>query len=296
MIPSLRLGTRGSPLATVQSGMVADALALATGVRVELVVIRTRGDDSIDRPLQEVGGKGLFTKEIEEAMLRQEIDFAVHSLKDLPTEQPDGLVIASIPERADARDAMVGSTIDALRPGAVVGTGSVRRALQLSALRPDLDVRGIRGNVDTRLRKQREGKYDAVVLALAGLQRLGLADAATEVIDIDRMIPAVGQGALAVQCRAGDQEVIRILEAIHHQPTSSCVETERAFLARIGGGCSAPAACHARLVDGMIVADAVWAEGPGGAPKRLHLSADPLHVHALGTELAARLRITVRGS
>jgi len=290
MTRSLRLGTRGSPLATVQSGMVADALALATGVRVELVVIRTRGDDTIDRPLQQVGGKGLFTKEIEEALWREDVDFAVHSLKDLPTEQPEGLVIASIPERADARDVMVGSTLDGLAKGAVVGTGSVRRALQLSALRPDLQVRGIRGNVDTRLRKQREGTYDAVVLALAGLQRLGLADAVTEVLDVDRMIPAVGQGALAVQCRAGDVDVLRTLEAIHHQPTSLCVETERAFLARIGGGCSAPAACHARLVEGMIVADAVWADGADAPPKRLRLSGDPLHVHALGTELARRLR------
>jgi hydroxymethylbilane synthase len=270
--------------------MVADALALATGVRVELVVIRTRGDDTIDRPLQQVGGKGLFTKEIEDALLHDEVDFAVHSLKDLPTEEPEGLVIASIPARADARDVIVGSTLDGLRKGAVVGTGSVRRTLQLSALRPDLDVRGIRGNVDTRLRKQREGAYDAVVLALAGLQRLGLAQAATEVLDVERMIPAVGQGALGVQCRAGDTEVLRVLEAIHHPPTSLCVETERAFLARIGGGCSASAACHARLVDGMIVADAVWADGADAPPKRLRLSADPLHVHALGTELAGRLR------
>jgi hydroxymethylbilane synthase len=286
----IRLGTRGSQLAMTQSGRVADALSLATGVRVDLVVIRTKGDDVADKPLQMVGGKGLFTKEIEDALIANEVDVAVHSLKDMPTETPPGLVIACVPERADPRDAIVGSTVDALAQGAVVGTGSLRRTLQLRALRPDVVVRGIRGNVDTRIRKQREGDYDAVLLALAGLERLGLTAAATEAIDIDRMVPAVGQGALAVQCRTADREVLALVDTIHHKPTGVCVEAERAFLVAIEGGCSVPAACHARWVDGLIVADAVWADDGDAVPRRLQLSADPLHVHALGTELARRLR------
>jgi len=286
---TLRLGTRGSQLAVTQSGIVARDLTKATGVPVTLVKIKTTGDRVTDRPLQAVGGKGLFTKEIEDALLAGDVDFAVHSMKDMPTEDPDGLVIHSTPARVDPRDCLVGSPLDALAAGAVIGTGSVRRALQLRALRPDLEIRGIRGNVDTRIAKQRAGDYDAIVLALAGLTRLGRAEEAAEALSVERMIPAVGQGALALQCRADNAEVMRLLEALHDEPTAQTVAVERAFLARVSGGCSAPAACHAVLQDGMVVATGVWAQDENGTPRTLVLRADPLHGRALGTELASRL-------
>ena len=171
---TLRLGTRGSVLARTQSGIVADAITEATGLAVELVIIKTTGDRVTDRPLQQVGGKGLFTKEIEDALLAGEVDFAVHSMKDMPTDNPPGLVIACVPERVDPRDALVGAALDALPEGAVVGTGSVRRALQLRELRPDLEIKGIRGNVDTRIQKQRDGEYDVDRRPREGDRQLGL--------------------------------------------------------------------------------------------------------------------------
>ncbi len=290
MTDTVRLGTRGSLLATTQSGIVAEALAAATGVRVELVIIKTRGDQVTDRPLQQVGGKGLFTKEIEDALLSGEVDFAVHSMKDMPTEMPAGLVVGAIPERVDPRDALVGARLDDLPEGAVVGTGSVRRALQLRAIRPDLEIRGIRGNVDTRVEKQRRGEYAAIVLALAGLTRLQRAQDVTEALSVERMVPAVGQGALCVQCRGDDRRMLELLASIHHADTGLCVEAERAFLKEVSGGCSAPAACHARLVDGMVVVDGVWAADERGPMRRMQLRSDPLHVHALGTDLARKLK------
>lgn len=286
----VRLGTRGSLLATTQSQQVADRLSAATGVAVELVVLKTRGDQVTDRPLQQVGGKGLFTKEIEDALLAGEIDFAVHSMKDMPTDAPAGLVIGAVPERVDARDVLVGARLAELPQGAVVGTGSVRRALQLRHVRPDLELRGIRGNVDTRVEKQRRGEFAAVVLALAGMTRLGRAGDVTEALSLEVMVPAVGQGALCVQCRGDDRAMLDLLGAIHHVPTGICVETERAFLREVSGGCSAPAACHARMVDGMIVADAVWAADDRGPLARRSAKADPLHAAALGIDLARRLR------
>ncbi len=286
----LRLGTRGSLLATTQSGIVADDLRRRTGAEIELVIVKTRGDQVQDRPLAQVGGKGLFTKELEDALLAGEIDFAVHSMKDMPTDSPKGLVIASIPEREDPRDALVGGDLASLPTGAVVGTGSVRRALQLRARRPDLDVRGIRGNVDTRIEKQRRGEYAAVVLALAGLTRLGRAADATSILSVSDMVPAVGQGALAIQARADDTATLAVLEAVHHVDTGVCVAAERAFLHAISGGCSAPAAAHARLVEGAVVLDGVWAASDDAPLQRVTLRGDRLHVHALGSELARRLR------
>lgn len=286
----VRLGTRGSLLATTQSGLVAAELRRRTGADVELVIVKTRGDQVQDRPLAQVGGKGLFTKELEDALLAGEIDFAVHSMKDMPTDSPPGLVIASVPPREDPRDVLVGSSLAGLPPGAVVGTGSVRRALQLKAARPDLEIRGIRGNVDTRIEKQRRGEYAAVVLALAGLSRLGRAADATAVLSVVEMVPAVGQGALAVQARRDDRATLGLLESVHHEDTAVCVAAERAFLAEISGGCSAPAACHARWEDGAVVVDAVFAATDAGPLHRATLRGDRLHVHALGTELARRLK------
>jgi hydroxymethylbilane synthase len=285
----LKLGTRGSKLALTQSGHVAEAVTAATGRPVELVVISTRGDRVTDRPLQEVGGKGLFTLELEEAMRAGDIHFAVHSLKDMPTEDAEGLTIACIPPRVDPRDGLVGSTLDALKPGAVVGTGSIRRHLQLKARRPDLDIRGIRGNVDTRIQKMRDGQYDAIVLAMAGLTRLGIEDVADEPLSVDTMIPAVGQGALAVQCRRDDDEVLAVLDQIHDRRSAACVEAERSFLIGISGGCSVPAAAHA-VWDGDEIAIRGFFAPDGETGRHAELKGDPLHVVAMGRELAKQLK------
>ena len=290
MTTTLRLGTRGSLLARTQSQQVADAITAATGVAVELVIIKTTGDRVQDRPLQQVGGKGLFTKEIEDALLARTVDFAVHSMKDMPTDNPPELEIAAVPKRVDPRDALVGARLQDLPHGAVVGTGSVRRQLQLHALRPDLVLKGIRGNVDTRIAKQVAGEYDAIVLAAAGLTRLDKADAITEALSEEDMVPAVGQGALAIQCRRDDAATKKILDAIHHEPTAVCVAAERAFLVAVSGGCSAPAACHAVWDGDEIVASGVWAADEHGTAYRKTLRADPLHVVAMGRDLARQLK------
>ena len=285
----LKLGTRGSELALTQSGHVARAITDATGHEVELVVISTRGDRIRDRPLQEVGGKGLFTKELEDAMLAGEIQLAVHSMKDMPTDDPPGLIIACVPERVDPRDGLVGARLEDLPQGAVVGTGSIRRALQLKSLRPDLEIRGIRGNVGTRIEKQRSGEYDATILAMAGLARLGLADVADQPFGVDEMIPAVGQGALAVQARRDDTETLAILDRIHHERTATCIAAERAFLVGISGGCSVPAAAHAVWEGDQIRITGCFAPD-GETLTRASLAGDPMHVVAMGRELAERLK------
>lgn len=286
---TLRLGTRGSQLARTQSGLVADAVRAASGHPVELVIITTRGDQIQDRPLSEVGGKGLFTKEIEQALLDGDVDFAVHSLKDMPVVGPVGLMLSATPKREDPRDALCGATLASLKPGARVGTGSLRRALQLQAARPDVEIVGIRGNVDTRLRKQRDGDYDAVLLAVSGLNRLGASAAITEVLDVDTMIPAVGQGALALQCRVDDAVVRSALDTVHDEPTARCVAAERAFLTAIGGDCHVPAAAHAWFDGEEIVLSGCFQQADG-ALRRARLRSDPLHVTAMGRALAEQLR------
>ena len=283
----LRLGTRGSALALAQSGMVAAALTKQTGQEVELVVIRTTGDRIQDRPLRDIGGKGLFTKEIEEALFSGDVDFAVHSLKDLPTRGPKGLVLASIPERASPWDCLVGSTWAALDSGARIGTGSQRRRVQLEALRPDLQVVPIRGNVDTRVGMVRDGRLDAVVVALAGLERLGRDEEATAVLSSDIMVPAAAQGALALQCREGDARVLDALETVHDPETARCVAVERSFLGTLEGDCSVPAGCHAWTEGDQLVAHACYADGDG--VRSLVLRSDLLHGFALGRDLAGRL-------
>lgn len=255
---TLRLGTRGSLLARTQSGHVAAAITQATGVAVELVIITTRGDRVTDRPLAEVGGKGLFTLELEEGLLDGSLDLAVHSMKDMPTDEPDGLVFGAIPVRQDPRDALVGGTLEELAEGGVIGTGSARRAAQLRKLRPDVRIAGIRGNVPTRIAKLEGESYDRVVLAAAGLARLGLADRVGQYLDVEDMIPAVGQGALAVQCRADDHELLGWLARIHDERVASEVAAERAFLRAVSGGCSVPAACHAVIQDDRVTVWAAW--------------------------------------
>ena len=271
----LVLGTRGSKLALAQSGQTAAEITARTGILVELTVIRTRGDQVQDRPLAQVGGKGLFTAELEEALHAGRIDFAVHSLKDLPTDDPPGLVLGAIPTRADPRDALVGLRLDELAQAAVVGTGSLRRQVQLRKLRPDLELRDVRGNVDTRLMKLDRGDYVAIVLAVAGLSRLGIIREDIRPIEIDQMIPAVGQGALAVQCRAGDEAVLAALATMEDRVTRQAINAERAFLAAFGGGCNVPAAAHAHP-DGAdwIVYAAV--EGQRGLRSLVERTTDPV--------------------
>jgi hydroxymethylbilane synthase len=254
----LRIGTRGSPLALAQARMVRARLAAAQGIaeeRFELKVIRTTGDVIQDRTLAEAGGKGLFTKEIEEALLNRAIDLAVHSAKDMPTVLPDGLMIAAVLPREDARDVFIGravKTLRELRAGAVVGTASLRRQAIVKRLRPDLDVVPIRGNVETRLRKLEEGVVDATLLALAGLKRLGLAHAASSILAIDEFLPAVGQGVVAIEARADDGSTRALLVAIDHAETATALVAERAFLAVLDGSCRTPIAGHATIAAGRL--------------------------------------------
>ena len=254
----LRLGTRGSPLALAQAELVRQALAAAHGFapeRIELVTIRTSGDRIQDRPLSEAGGKGLFTKEIEEALAIGSIDLAVHSSKDMPTVLPPGLVLSAFLEREDPRDVFISrkaKSIAELPRGALVGTASLRRQAMMLRLRPDLKVVPLRGNVETRLRKLDEGLADATLLALAGLKRLGLADAATAVLDVDEFLPAVGQGAIGIETRADDTRTRDLIQAINHAPTAIALAAERAFLAVLDGSCRTPIAGHATVSSGGV--------------------------------------------
>ena len=253
----IRIGARGSRLSLQQAGSVRDRLALAHPDRAfSIVVIETKGDLTLDTPLPEIGGKGLFTLEIEQALRLGRIDLAVHSLKDLPTEPVPGIVIGAIPERIDVSDAVIsrsGRTLMALPNGAVIGTSSHRRAAQLRRIRSDVRPESIRGNIENRIRKtiDPDGPYDAAVVAAAGLERLGLLDAAVERLSLDQMLPAPGQGALAVQCR-DDQESIALLSTIDDRAARFATNAERAFLAGVGGGCSAPIACYGELTGNRL--------------------------------------------
>ena len=257
-MPRLKIGTRGSPLALAQARETRSRLIAAHGMAedgIEIVVITTTGDRIRDRPLSEIGGKGLFTKEIEEALFARDIHLAVHSMKDMPAQLPSGLVMAALLPREDARDAFLSpfaKSIDDLPRGATVGSSSVRRAAQLRRMRADLDIIPFRGNVDTRLRKLTEGVAQATLLACAGLNRLGLADRITSAIPIDVMLPAVGQGAIGLEARDDDFETRKILAALDHAETSTAVACERAFLAALDGSCRTPLAGHATLSGGII--------------------------------------------
>ena len=254
----LRIGTRGSPLALAQARMVRARLAAAQGVdeeRIALTVIRTTGDIIQDRTLADAGGKGLFTKEIEEALHANAIDVAVHSAKDMPTVLPDGLTIAAVLPREDARDVFisrVAKTLQELRAGAVVGTASLRRQAIVKRLRPDLEVVPIRGNVETRLRKLDDGVVDATLLALAGLKRLGLTHALTSIFAVEEFLPAVGQGIVAIETRADDHATRTLLAAINHAETETALAAERAFLAVLDGSCRTPIAGHAVIATGRL--------------------------------------------
>ena len=296
----LRLGTRGSLLAKMQSHQVANALeAACPGVRVELVTCVSTGDKVQDRPLHEIGGKGLFTKELEEALLRGEVDLAVHSLKDVPVTMPlvdtTELVIAAVPEREDPRDVLVAGEvreIAQLKQGAVVGTGSLRRRSQLLALRPDLKVEMIRGNVDTRLRKQREGEYDAVVLAMAGVKRSALFDESVmAAIALDQVLPAAGQGALALQCRRDATQVREALARLDDATAHLCVELERGVVLALNGDCHSPIAALAVETDRQMTLRARVGRRGGEGDVIESIASGPIEsAHGLVEEVAMDLK------
>lgn len=289
----LRLGSRGSPLALWQAHHVAARLRTAwPGLDVDITIIKTEGDQRADMPLTASFGKGVFVKEIEDALLGGTIDLAVHSLKDLPTETPDGLVLAAIPSRHDARDALVcrsGRRIEDLKPGALVATGSPRRRCQLLHARPDLRFTLVRGNVDTRLRKLDEGQFDALILAVAGIERLELTQAPYTPIPFSLCLPAPGQGALAIEIRADDATTHRLVSPLNDPQTASCVAAERGFLAALGAGCLAPAGALATAADGTLHLEAMIGYPDGRSQERDRIEGASGEAVSLGASLAQRL-------
>jgi hydroxymethylbilane synthase len=283
----LTIASRGSQLALWQARWVSAQLA-ARGHECRIEIIKTTGDKITDVPLAKVGTKGLFTKEIEEALLDGRADLAVHSLKDLPTELPEGLVLAAVPEREDPRDAVVGKRLADLPPGAKVGTSSLRRAAQLRKLRPDLSVESVRGNLDTRLRKLDEGQYDAILLAAAGLKRLGWGDRIAEILSTDVMCSAVGQGALAIETRAGGTGFQACL-LLDHPATHAAVSAERGVLGALGGGCQVPIGAHATVHDGVLRILGVVASPDGSELVRAESEGAASEAESIGRALGAEL-------
>ena len=287
------IGTRSSKLALWQADYVMDCLQKKyPELHVEKKLMTTKGDKILDAPLAKIGGKGLFTKELEQDMLAGGIDIAVHSLKDMPTEVPDGLIITAITKRYDPGDAFVSNKVKSLAElpqGAVVGTSSLRRKAQLLHARPDLVVKDLRGNVNTRLRKLDAGEYDAAVLAVAGLKRLGFGDRITEVLPKSMILPAVGQGALAIEAREDDAETRELVAFLNDEATVACAKAERAFLARVEGGCQVPVGVYATPEDSGLHVEAVIASLDGKRLYRDHVSGQVKDAEPLGTELADKL-------
>jgi len=289
------IGTRGSPLALQQARAVAaQVAALADGAEVKLQTIVTHGDADAEGPLAQLKGQGIFTREIEIALLAGRIHMAVHSLKDLPTELPSGLTIGAIVAREDARDALIsrqGHRLADLPPASLIGTSSLRRAAQVLAQRPDLQIMPLRGNVDTRLRKLQAGACDALILAAAGLIRLGLAHWITEYLTLAEMVPAPGQGALAIEARADDYETLAFLARLDHAPTRAAVTAERAFLRAVGGGCHLPVAAYAALCpdDGSLRLHGLIASTDGRRLVRGAISGPADEADRIGAALAADL-------
>jgi hydroxymethylbilane synthase len=292
----LTIGTRGSKLALWQTNWVkAELQRHHPHLQIEIQIISTKGDRVLDVSLPKLGeqGKGLFTKELEDEMFAGTIDLAVHSLKDLPTELPAGLAIGAICEREDVRDAFVAragtANFTGLRQDAVVGTSSVRREAQLHALRPDLKILPVRGNVDTRLRKLDEGEFDAIILAAAGLRRLGYDGRITEYLDAKVMLSAVGQGALAIETRADDERVNQLLKALDHQPTRLACTAERAFLKGLGGGCIVPIAALCTVAGDELTLDGLVAKADGSKILRAQMKTAQADAQNLGQQLAENL-------
>lgn len=290
----LRIGTRGSPMALAQTGMVRDRIVAANpGLETELVVVTTVADKILDRPLSEIGGKGLFTKELEQALFAGEIDVAVHSMKDVETWLPEGLVIACILERDDPRDAFLSTTASGfaeLPAGARVGTSSLRRAAQVLMRRPDLRIVPFRGNANTRMRKLEAGECEATLLALAGLQRLGMQDVARSVLSVDEMLPAVAQGALGIECREGDADIRALLAPIACQTTTIAVGAERALLAELDGSCRTPIAALARIEGDALHLDGLLFLPDGSAHWAASRSGAVADAERLGQEAGAELK------
>lgn len=285
----LIFATRPSKLARWQTGHVIQALQRAwPELSCKEEVITTQGDRILDRPLPEIGGKGLFTQELEAELLSRRVQAAVHSLKDLPTENPPDLTIGAVTERAEVRDGLISAkdyTLQTLPQGAHLGTSSLRRAAQVLAVRPDLQIEPLRGNVDTRLRKAQEGQYDAIILAGAGLVRLGLAEHVSQWLPLEVMLPAPGQGALAVQCRLDDTETLRLLGALHDSHTYLTTTAERAFLSGLGGGCSVPVAAYGIVQGEQVVLRGLVATPDGKSVIRVQEQGiDP---HEVGLQAAA---------
>ena len=293
MTERLRIATRESPLALWQTHHVADRLQrLHADLQIELVPLTTRGDQILDRPLAQIGGKGLFLKELEQAMLNGEADLAVHSCKDMPAELDDGMALCGLLDRADPTDALVSpkhASLDELPNGARVGTSSLRRRAQLLALRPDLQILDLRGNVGTRLRKLDEGQYEAIVLATAGLQRLGLDERIRQRLQPPVFLPAPAQGVIALECRAGDDRVMALVQPLHDPLSAARAEAERAFSRALAGSCDVPLAAYAEVIDGQLQLQGLVASADGQRSLRDQLGGSIEQPEALGLALAERL-------
>ena len=290
---TIKIGTRGSKLALWQANWVKSALnAGNSSIAVELVPIKTRGDKILDVPLAKVGGKGLFVKEIEDALLNGRIDLAVHSMKDMPSEIPDGLCVGAIPEREIPQDVLIskkGLLLHDLMPGARIGTSSLRRSAQLLHARPDLVILPLRGNIDTRLKKLETENLDAIILAAAGVKRLGLENRITEYMDENVMLPAVGQGALCIEIRQNDPEIEPIITSLNHQETWTVVMGERAFLNRLEGGCQVPIAAHGKIEQNTFTLCGLVASVDGTNIIKETLSGPEDSSESIGVKLADRL-------
>jgi hydroxymethylbilane synthase len=285
----LRIGTRGSLLAKWQAEFVRKQIFQTSGIESEIIIIKTTGDKMQQSALSQIGGKGIFIKELEDALLDESIDIAVHSVKDIPTEVPPGMSFPAICRREDVRDCLVsgnGATLASLRQGARVGTGSLRRQAQLRRARPDLDVRDLRGNVDTRLRKVESGEYDAVMLAKAGLDRLGWTHRISETLSPDVCMPAVGQGALGIECRASDAETSAALDKLNDAETRSAIVAERSLLSVLHGGCQVPLGAWARIEGNEMILDACVCSIDGLQYVKQRATAPPEQARALGERMA----------
>lgn len=287
------VGTRGSSLALAQTNEIVDSLRkVAPNIRCEIVPIKTQGDSMHGTGTVTAEGKSMFTKEIEDSLIHGHVDLAVHSMKDLTADMPRDLVIASVPERADPRDVLISrkrKKFQQLDGGARVGTSSARRKVQLQAARADLEIVEIRGNVETRLRKLKQGECDAIILAAAGLIRLGLEGCVTEFLSTNVMLPAVGQGAIAIQSRENDAEIRDLLEKLNHEPTRKAIEAERAFARRLGANCRTPTAAYARFENGKLTLDGMVAATSGRMVLRSRIVSDNPNAERAGEELAESL-------
>lgn len=293
MRTAIKIGTRASLLAVTQSTWVKNKIEKQyPDTTVELVKITTKGDKILDVPLAKVGGKGLFVKEIEDALLEKRVDLAVHSMKDVPADLPEGLQVAIIPQREIPQDAFISvqyTSVDNLPKGAVIGTSSLRRKAQLSCLRPDIVIKDLRGNLDTRLKKLDNGEYDAIILAGAGLNRLGLQERITTLFTSQQMLPAIGQGSLGIELRMADTELLEGMQFLHHELTATAVTAERAFLLRLEGGCQVPIGAYATVNDTMLTLTGLIASVDGKEILREQLSGPADTAEHIGKSLANTL-------